>query len=219
MTATPKPLTEAEIAEIKSTCKHGKPIHQDCYICMESEMIPTPKPLTEAEIAEIRARTDAATPGPWLDSPGADSSRPQRQHHHEIRQIDKYPSDKHHWPHRICQTIEGQSSQQADLDFAFIAASRTDVPRLLDAHASLVAQLDAIKHDNLDLLSKHDVQAFMMSQVALERDKAEAQLDAANEWLNARSAAIDADTPMTREKLDRLAKAEADLAAALRQGD
>ena len=64
-------------------------------------------------------------PGPWIDVHGAsldDPMPPGWQHRHELRATDTAPTDKHHWPYRIAQTIAGQSAQQADHDFAFMEA-------------------------------------------------------------------------------------------------
>jgi len=76
-----------------------------------------PDPLTPDERAAIRARTDAATPGPY-----------------RVTEIDGEP----HvcvgiLAHEIDRALTSKGLAQAFRDAEFMAAARTDVPRLLDA--------------------------------------------------------------------------------------
>lgn len=111
------------------------------YAAMKDKLAMTA--LTDEQLAEIAARAEKATAGPWVHiGPSADPSGSmpiQWQHYNEIRTPDG--GGKHDWPDRICQTIAGQDRPQSTLDFAFIAASRTDIPNLLATIANLKAEM------------------------------------------------------------------------------
>ena len=72
-----------------------------------------PKPLTAEELAEIEKRTDAATPGPW------ETTDTHGDWKFTVVRRGRVGSD--------CQDIRAGNEPDA----SFIAASRTDIPRLL----------------------------------------------------------------------------------------
>jgi len=54
---------------------------------------------------------------------------------HEIRQIDTDPTNKHHWPFRLCQSIAGQRAACDDAVFAFIAGVLNAWPSISAANS------------------------------------------------------------------------------------
>ncbi|HEY8691122.1 MAG TPA: hypothetical protein VIR57_00125 [Chloroflexota bacterium] len=77
--------------------------------------------IPQADLVAMRARAEAATPGPW-----------------QLRLIGEQRWTVNYYEHgfsfRLAE-IHGFEDHQADADF--IAAARTDVPRLLDAYEEL----------------------------------------------------------------------------------
>lgn len=63
--------------------------------------------------------------GPWYDSKSTGG--------HEVRQIDTDPTNKHHWPFRLCQSISGQRAGCDDAVFAFIAGVLNAWPQIAAA--------------------------------------------------------------------------------------
>lgn len=123
--------------------------------------------LIEDEIAAITEREAKATAGEWVlvgPSANADLDAPlQWQHRYEIREVDAAPGDTHHWPYRICQTIEGQMAPQAAHDFKFIAHARTDIPRLVHDWRAQKVTIEALtaERDALRAACDEDVFAEM----------------------------------------------------------
>ncbi len=105
--------------------------------------------LSEDELAALNALADAATPGPWFSSgrmSAAESLEPRYgPYAYEIRTADPDPSSKYEWPQRICETIMGQGGPGDEPNFAFIAASRQAIPRLLAHIAALTEERDGLK--------------------------------------------------------------------------
>lgn len=64
--------------------------------------------------------------GPWQDMRSTGG--------HEIRQIDTDPTNKHHWPFRLCQSIAGQRAACDDAVFAFIAGVLNAWPAIAAAN-------------------------------------------------------------------------------------
>ena len=108
-----------------------------------------PEPLTDTELAAIAARAAAATPGPWhvrhLDDDHsmnltAVSSQPA------TTTPDRWPNDEH--ASIVAATLVQQPRYVDHTDrrwvenATFIAAARTDVPRLLAEITRLRAVLD-----------------------------------------------------------------------------
>jgi hypothetical protein len=108
-----------------------------------------PADLTPEDLAAIEARCEAATPGPWesLDSQVMRDVRWRRG------------------PIASCLS----SYESSQLDAKFIAAARTDIPRLL---AALREQSDRVKHYQWEA-----------SQLQAERDAARALLARAAELI------------------------------------
>jgi len=84
------------------------------------------KPIvTDAQAATMRARADAATPGPWHTYPDLPTL------------VEQSPN----------KTVAGCSNdglgKRGTADAQFIAASRTDIPSLLDTRQQLV---EALRH-------------------------------------------------------------------------
>lgn len=103
-------------------------------------------PLTPAELAEIEARAEAATEGPW-ETRGLDVYQPAGRHiaYTGPQREQDYPES--------CRRVD-------DANAAFIAAARTDVPRLAREVARLRAENDAMREMLRDL-EWHDSAAYV----------------------------------------------------------
>jgi hypothetical protein len=86
--------------------------------------------MTPERLAEIEARTEAATPGPWFaDSHVVDFGRPYRS--------DVYV------PFAVVHAHADHRTRQQEINAAFIAHARADVPDLVAEVHRLRAVLDA----------------------------------------------------------------------------
>jgi hypothetical protein len=103
-------------------------------------------PITPAELAKIKARADKATPGPWKD----DSFEDIAASGNEYWQLRISTFDRPHaWFNDDCEQDEICSSNNAPSEdrakwkanAAFIAAARTDIPRL-------VAEIERLRAEN-----------------------------------------------------------------------
>lgn len=74
--------------------------------------------MTRAEVEAILAGTKGVTPGPWVPIHNADQHGMIRS---EIRQQDTDPTNKHHWPFRVAQTVAGQFANADRANFDYIA--------------------------------------------------------------------------------------------------
>lgn len=83
--------------------------------------------LTAAELAEIETRAEAATTGPWVHD--ADKGGEHRVGTSDGKEWVAYIGNDEDWPHPVP-------------DAAFIAAARTDVPRLVAALRAAYAELE-----------------------------------------------------------------------------
>lgn len=85
--------------------------------------------LTADQLREMRDRADKATPGPWKSQNG------------------DVVEDRIHWPEVACcycgsdqAAMPVEPYPQSKVDATFIAAARTDLPLLLDAYESVMAE-------------------------------------------------------------------------------
>jgi hypothetical protein len=85
------------------------------------------RPITAEELAAIKARADAATDGPWTCEPGGDES--------DVYSEASVPLGCS----RTCVLIDARLR-----DSEFIAAARTDVPRLVAEVERLRAWIDHV---------------------------------------------------------------------------
>ncbi len=103
-------------------------------------------PIPESELAEIAARAAKATPGPWAVGRPANSER-------EAPSIQTVENSGDKW--WIASLAEARPRIDEDADF--IAAARTDVPRLLaevKRQAERVRTLEGIALDAIGLALK-----------------------------------------------------------------
>lgn len=84
-------------------------------------------------LSEIEERANKATPGPWETSPGGDICTPKK-----VRINEEIPEMY------VKQIIELPLSDQGRLDRNFIAASRTDIPKLVKIVRSVERTLKEI---------------------------------------------------------------------------
>lgn len=105
--------------------------------------------VNDDKLREIIAGCEGVTPGPWLVLRHGESDgegQPWR-HSWEVRQKDSAPTDKHHWPARIAESVAGvypvSPSPDADhiarLDPATIKAMAEE---LLSLRAKLAPETD-----------------------------------------------------------------------------
>jgi hypothetical protein len=99
------------------------------------------EPLTDDELAAAKALVDAATPGPWSAANGKGSAC--------VRTEDRATSCAIYLNVRTCEVDE--CVERWHRDAAFIAASRTLVPRLLAEIARLRVQNAALRNSVYDL--------------------------------------------------------------------
>lgn len=103
------------------------------------------------DISSWRKAMEGVTPGEWAVMHHAPDDYYTFGHAFEVRQIDMAPTDKHHWPVRICTSPSGVSRPQPNRDGDWIArCSPSAITALLDAlEASQVreAELRAILTD------------------------------------------------------------------------
>ncbi|AWB21194.1 hypothetical protein DA075_09945 [Methylobacterium currus] len=71
---------------------------------------------------------------------------------HEIRQIDTDPTNKHHWPFRLCRSIPGQRAGCDDAVFDFLAGVLNAWPQIVAAHSeeAEIERILAMPGDELD---------------------------------------------------------------------
>lgn len=114
-------------------------------------------PLTKADLAEIKRRCDAATPGPWgwysedqsMISLCGDNGRDLEQHVVSLTICESCQKGHDHWEWGHCYTADAQ-------DAAFIAAARTDIPRLLahiEALETALRQIGDFPYENVSPVS------------------------------------------------------------------
>lgn len=89
-----------------------------------SDSPPSPATLSPEELDTIEARTNAATEGPWAQGPGSPSIGHRSPTFGDLNVI---ATCNRYW------------------DRAFIAAARTDIPRLLASHRALTARVEELE--------------------------------------------------------------------------
>lgn len=102
--------------------------------------------LTPEELAAIRQRADKATPGPWVDSKmPTNEARVYPAEPFDVTEFPKSPyRDVGIWPvgiDAIC-TMQVSNNPKWRDDKVFIAAARSDIPRLL---AHIAALTDVVR--------------------------------------------------------------------------
>lgn len=98
-------------------------------------MAETTPVLSDDEIAAITARAEKATPGPW------DVQRQDEDDGDIVWEV---------WNDKVLRVLKisgkwDSSNRRARPDAAFIAASRTDIPKLIASHASLKAEVERLR--------------------------------------------------------------------------
>lgn len=89
--------------------------------------------ITEAvDFEELQRLFARIPPGPY--------DALHRQDGWEVRQIDTDPGNKHHWPHRLCERIAGQTAECDDAVFPFIAG-------VINAWPEIAALLQAAREE------------------------------------------------------------------------
>lgn len=94
--------------------------------------------VSDERLREIIAGTEGVTPGPWLNVNSIDQLEMLRC---MVRQVDSDPTDKHHWPFCVAQTVMGQFANADKANFDHIARLDPDTVKsiaqeLLDRRAS-----------------------------------------------------------------------------------
>jgi len=97
--------------------------------------------LSAAELSEMRKRANAASPGPWLAEPDTLAGRVwvQRRNRNWLglaKDLEPIFSVRGEPP---------EAYRQREQDALFVAAARTDVPRLLDEIDRLTAQREKLR--------------------------------------------------------------------------
>lgn len=96
--------------------------------------------MTRAEVEAILAGTKGVTPGPWVPIHNADQHGMIRS---EVRQQDDDPTNKHHWPFRVAQTVAGQFANADRANFDYLA--RLDPQTVSALCTSLLSHMDRVK--------------------------------------------------------------------------
>lgn len=130
---------------------------------------------------DLLALARKATQGEWVCvGPGADAGKTlplQWQHRYEIRTPDTAPTDKHSWPYRIAQTIEGQSSPQHGHDFAYIAtANPSAIIAMLERYRAERNGFEIVREQMAATIARHveekDALRAEVERLTRERDEA-----------------------------------------------
>jgi len=96
--------------------------------------------MTRAEVEAILAGTKGVTPGPWVPIHNADQHGMIRS---EVRQQDDDPTNKHHWPFRVAQTVAGQFANADRANFDYLA--RLDPQTVSALCTSLLSHMDRVE--------------------------------------------------------------------------
>jgi len=119
--------------------------------------------MTRAEVEAILAGTKGVTPGPWVPIHNADQHGMIRS---EVRQQDDDPTNKHHWPFRVAQTVAGQFANADRANFDYLA--RLDPQTVSALCTSLLSHMDRVESAELALAAAVQV----AGEAAEEWDKA-----------------------------------------------
>ena len=89
--------------------------------------------LSDDELARLRALCDEATPGPWVSHATSD--------HRGMVCVEERSA---YWVETVAECYCGAHDGHGAANAAFVAAARTALPALLDAHARLLTALETI---------------------------------------------------------------------------
>jgi len=94
--------------------------------------------ITEAvDFEELQRLFARIPPGPY--------DALHRQDGWEVRQIDTDPGNKHHWPHRLCERIAGQTAECDDAVFPFIAGVINAWPEIAARREGVAGAAEALR--------------------------------------------------------------------------